>query len=37
LFRLVLADSEISTWRMPIVARGENPLAVWSKQYYHRP
>ena len=36
LFRLVLADSEISTWRMPIVDRGENPLAVWSKQYYHR-
>ena len=36
LFRLVLADSEVSTWRMPIVARGENPLAVWSTQDYHR-
>jgi nitroimidazol reductase NimA-like FMN-containing flavoprotein (pyridoxamine 5'-phosphate oxidase superfamily) len=36
LFRLVLARSEVSTWRMPIVERGENPLAVWSKQYYHR-
>ena len=36
LFRLVLAESEVSTWRMPIVERGEHPLAVWSKQYYHR-
>ena len=36
LFRLVLAESEVSTWRMPLVDRGENPLAVWSKQYYHR-
>jgi nitroimidazol reductase NimA-like FMN-containing flavoprotein (pyridoxamine 5'-phosphate oxidase superfamily) len=36
LFRLVLADSDVSTWRMPIVDRGENPLAVWSTQYYHR-
>jgi nitroimidazol reductase NimA-like FMN-containing flavoprotein (pyridoxamine 5'-phosphate oxidase superfamily) len=36
LFRLVLADSEVSTWRMPLVERGEDPLAVWSKQYYHR-
>ena len=36
LYRLVLGDSEVSTWRMPIVERGENPLAVWSKQYYHR-
>ena len=36
LFRLVLAGSEVSTWRMPLVERGENPLAVWSKQYYHR-
>jgi len=26
----------VSTWRMPIVDRGENPLAVWSTQYYHR-
>ena len=36
LFRLVLAGSEVATWRMPIVDRGEDPLAVWSKQYYHR-
>ncbi len=36
LFRLRLADSEVSTWRMPIVERGENALAVWSTQYYHR-
>jgi nitroimidazol reductase NimA-like FMN-containing flavoprotein (pyridoxamine 5'-phosphate oxidase superfamily) len=36
LFRLVLADAEVSTWRMPLVERGEDPLAVWSKQYYHR-
>ncbi|HUS43363.1 MAG TPA: pyridoxamine 5'-phosphate oxidase family protein [Ilumatobacteraceae bacterium] len=36
LFRLVLADADVSTWRMPIVDRGEDPLAVWSKQYYHR-
>jgi nitroimidazol reductase NimA-like FMN-containing flavoprotein (pyridoxamine 5'-phosphate oxidase superfamily) len=36
LYRLVLADSDVSTWRMPLADRGENPLAVWSKQYYHR-
>jgi len=36
LCRLVLAHAEVSTWRMPLVDRGENPLAVWSKQYYHR-
>lgn len=37
LFRLVLADAETSTWRMPLRDQGENPLAVWGKQYYHRP
>lgn len=37
LFRLDLADSEMSSWRMPIRERGEDPLAVWGKQYYHRP
>lgn len=36
LYRLVLADADVSTWRMPLADRGENPLAVWSKQYYHR-
>lgn len=36
LFRLTLADADIATWRMPIVDRGEHPLAVWSAQYYHR-
>ena len=36
LFRLVLSGAEVSTWRMPLVDRGEHPLAVWSKQYYHR-
>lgn len=36
LFRLVLADAEVATWRMPLHDRGENPLAVWSRQYYHR-
>ena len=36
LYRLLLADAEVATWRMPIVDRGENPLAVWSTQYYHR-
>ncbi len=33
LFRLVLADADVRTWRMP--GRGEDPLAVWGKQYYH--
>jgi nitroimidazol reductase NimA-like FMN-containing flavoprotein (pyridoxamine 5'-phosphate oxidase superfamily) len=37
LWRLALSDAEVSTWRMPQVERGEHPLAVWSKQYYHRP
>ena len=36
LFRLVLADAETSTWRMPDRDRGEDPLAVWGRQYYHR-
>lgn len=35
LYTLVLADAEVATWRMP-VRSGENPLAVWGKQYYHR-
>lgn len=37
LFRVVLADAHTATWRMPLVDRGENPLAVWGAQYYHRP
>ena len=36
LFRLGLADAETSTWRMPLPDRGEDPLAVWGRQYYHR-
>ena len=36
LFRLVLADADVATWRMPLADRGEDPLAVWSTQYYHR-
>lgn len=36
LFRLVLADADVTTWRMPIRERGEDPLAVWGRQYYHR-
>ena len=35
LYSLPLANAETSTWRMP-VRDGENPLAVWSRQYYHR-
>lgn len=35
LYSLTLADAETSTWRMP-TRRGENPLAVWGRQYYHR-
>lgn len=37
LFRLTLADADVATWRMPQTDRGEHPLDVWSKQYYHRP
>jgi nitroimidazol reductase NimA-like FMN-containing flavoprotein (pyridoxamine 5'-phosphate oxidase superfamily) len=33
LYRLVLAESEVRTWRMP--GHGEDPLAVWAKDYYH--
>lgn len=36
LFRLDLAEADTSTWRMPLVDRGEDPLAVWGRQYYHR-
>lgn len=36
LYRLDLADAQTSTWRMPIRDNGEDPLAVWGKQYYHR-
>jgi nitroimidazol reductase NimA-like FMN-containing flavoprotein (pyridoxamine 5'-phosphate oxidase superfamily) len=36
LFRLSLAAADVATWRMPMIDRGENPLAVWSAQYYHR-
>ena len=35
LYSLRLADAETATWRMP-VRDGENPLAVWGRQYYHR-
>lgn len=35
LYSLTLVDAETSTWRMP-VREGENPLAVWGRQYYHR-
>ena len=35
LWSLSLTDAETSTWRMP-VRDGENPLAVWGRQYYHR-
>ena len=33
LWRLVLSGAEVTTWRMPV--RGEDPLAVWGRQYYH--
>lgn len=33
LYRLVLADADVRTWRMP--GHGEDPLAVWAKSYYH--
>lgn len=36
LYRLDLAGADVSTWRMPIRDNGEDPLAVWGKQYYHR-
>ena len=36
LYRLVLDGADVATWRMPLADQGENPLAVWSKQYYHR-
>lgn len=35
LYRLDLATSETATWRMP-TRDGEDPLAVWGRQYYHR-
>jgi nitroimidazol reductase NimA-like FMN-containing flavoprotein (pyridoxamine 5'-phosphate oxidase superfamily) len=36
LYRLSLADADTVTWRMPIRDQGEDPLAVWGNQYYHR-
>lgn len=36
LFRLDLDAADTSTWRMPQQERGEDPLAVWGRQYYHR-
>ena len=36
LFKLDLAAADTSTWRMPQRERGEDPLAVWGRQYYHR-
>ena len=35
LYRLPLASSTTATWRMP-TRDGENRLAVWGTQYYHR-
>lgn len=35
LYRLDLARSETATWRMP-TRDGEDTLAVWGRQYYHR-
>ncbi len=34
LYSVDLADADVATWRMP--GKGEDRLAVWSKQYYHR-
>ncbi|WP_420452221.1 pyridoxamine 5'-phosphate oxidase family protein [Ilumatobacter sp.] len=36
LLRLDLGSAEVATWRMPSPDRGEDPLAVWGRQYYHR-
>lgn len=36
LYRLDLTEAETATWRMPIRDHGEDPLAVWSRRYYHR-
>lgn len=33
LFSVDLTDAHTNTWRMP--GKGEDRLAVWSKQYYH--
>jgi len=35
LYRLDLATSDVATWRMP-TRDGEDRLAVWGRQYYHR-
>jgi len=34
LYGVALADSVVTTWRMP--GPGEDPLAVWAPRYYHR-
>jgi hypothetical protein len=34
LYSLDLDQAETATWRMP--GKGEDRLAVWGKQYYHR-
>lgn len=36
LFRLSLGEADTATWRMPLREQGEDPLAVWGAQYYHR-
>lgn len=32
LFRLVLADAKVSTWRMPV--KGESAMGIWHDRYY---
>ena len=32
LFRLVLADAKVSTWRMPV--KGESIMGIWHDRYY---
>ena len=32
LFRLVLADAKVSTWRMPV--KGESVMGIWHDRYY---
>lgn len=36
LYRLDLDAAHTATWRMPLADQGEDPLAVWGRQYYHR-
>ena len=32
LYRAVLADSKVSTWRMPV--EGEDGMGIWHSRYY---